>query len=162
MQIDTQQACWYRCTPRRASYSISDTGCDIGANCHAASFFTLRARYRTACVVQNSPKKRLTIARPGRPRTHDPLGDDINRAIRQRDQPMLQSLITNATVNIQDSEARTLSFAVIIEKSAYVISWLIEKSADVNHHDRNGWTANCHAGETTGNDWVKVNGRTID
>jgi hypothetical protein len=75
---------------------------------------------------------------------------------------MLQSLITNATVNIQDSEARTLSFAVIIEKSAYVISWLIEKSADVNHHDRNGWTANCHAGETTGNDWVKVNGRTID
>jgi len=53
---------------------------------------------------------------------------------------MLQSLITNATVNIEDGEARTPLFEAIIEKNADVIKWLIEEGADVNHQDRYGWT----------------------
>lgn len=80
------------------------------------------------------------MARPGRPRKHDPLADDINRAIRQGDQLMLQSLVTNATVNIEDGEARTALFEAIIEKNADVIKWLVEMGANVNHQDRNGWT----------------------
>lgn len=80
------------------------------------------------------------MARPGRPRNHDPLADDINRAIRQRDLPNLKSLVTAATVNITDGEARTPLFVAIMENDAEAIKWLIESGADVNHQDRNGWT----------------------
>lgn len=80
------------------------------------------------------------MARSGRPRNHDPLADDINRVIRQRDLPNLKSLVTAATVNLLDGEARTPLFEAIIESNAEAIKWLIEQGADVNHQDRNGWT----------------------
>jgi len=53
---------------------------------------------------------------------------------------MLQSLVTNANVNIGNGEARTPLYEAIIENNADVIEWLLEKGADVNHQDRNGWT----------------------
>lgn len=80
------------------------------------------------------------MARPGRPRNHDPLADDINRVIRQGDVPRLKSLITTTTVNITDGEARTPLFAAIIAKNTDAIKWLIEQGADINQQDRTGWT----------------------
>jgi ankyrin repeat protein len=80
------------------------------------------------------------MARPGRPRNHEPIADDIDRAIRQGDFPMLKSLVTTATVNITDGEARTPLFVAIIENKSDVIKWLIDQGADINHQDRNGWT----------------------
>lgn len=80
------------------------------------------------------------MARPGRPRNHDPLADDINRVIRYGDLLSLMPLVTTETVNITDGEGRTPLFEAIIGNNADAIQWLIEQGADVNHQDRNGWT----------------------
>jgi hypothetical protein len=61
------------------------------------------------------------MARPGRPRNHDPLADEISRAIRQGDLPTLQSLVTTATVNISGGETRTPLFDAISENNAGII-----------------------------------------
>lgn len=80
------------------------------------------------------------MSRPGRPRKHDPLADEINQAIRHSNFTHVKSLITEDVVNIRDGEGRTPLFEAVIEDQLPIIKLLIEWGADINHQDRSGLT----------------------
>lgn len=80
------------------------------------------------------------MARPGRPRKHDTLADEINQAIRHSNLSQVKSLITEEVVNICDGEGRTPLFEAITENHLPIIKLLIDMGADINHQDRNGLT----------------------
>jgi ankyrin repeat protein len=81
------------------------------------------------------------MARPGRPRKHDPAADSARQAIDYSSTSTAIALLEKAGVNILDGEAQTPLMHAVIAGKKEVFEWLLANGADVNHQDRNGWSA---------------------
>ncbi len=81
------------------------------------------------------------MARPGRPRKHDPAADTVERAITCSTTDEAIELIEGADVNILDGDARTPLIHAVSRGKRDIFVWLVSHGAEINHQDRNGWTA---------------------
>lgn len=82
-----------------------------------------------------------SMARPGRPRNHDTVADDIRRHIRNNDDSSAMRLIAVHGVDIVDGEACTPLIWAAIHNRPELLSWLIKNGANVDHQERNGYCA---------------------
>ena len=81
------------------------------------------------------------MARPGRPRNHDPIADEIRRGIEFGTDAQVKALVSSTVVDVPDGEGRTpLMWASFFARTE-LVNWLIEQGADVNRQDRNGYSA---------------------
>jgi hypothetical protein len=90
------------------------------------------------------------MARPGRPRNHDPLADEIRFAIRNNDNEKARLLIAKADVDLPDGEGCTPLIWASFYNRTELLQWLIERGADVNHQDRNGYSTTPRRKSMTG------------
>ena len=90
------------------------------------------------------------MSRPGRPRKHDPAADQVRQAIVYSAEDDAIDLIRESGVNIPDGEARTPLIHATREGKHGIIEWLLAHGADIDHQDRNGWSA-LHVAVQTGN-----------
>lgn len=82
------------------------------------------------------------MAFPGRPRAHDPIADEIRKTINATTSPdEVIHLIEQGGVDVLDGEARTPLIRSACAGNKKLVAWLLSKSANVNHQDRNGWAA---------------------
>ena len=81
------------------------------------------------------------MARPGRPRNHDPIADDIHRCIRDADEGLAKELIESTRIDILDGEACTPLIWAAFHNRPKLLKWLIERGANIDHQDRNGYCA---------------------
>lgn len=81
------------------------------------------------------------MARPGRPRNHDPVADDIRQCIRNADDDAARKLIVKHEIDILDGEACTPLVWAAFHNRPQLLQWIIERGANVNHQDRNGYCA---------------------
>ena len=81
------------------------------------------------------------MARSGRPRNHDSRADEIRQTIRYATEREAIGLIENGDIDILDGESRTPLIHAAVAGKVELLSWLIENGADINHQDRNGWSA---------------------
>ncbi len=81
------------------------------------------------------------MARPGRPRKHDPIADVIRQAIDYATTSDAIALIENSDIDVLDGESRTPLIHAALAGNVELLSWLIAHGADINHQDRNGWSA---------------------
>lgn len=81
------------------------------------------------------------MARPGRPRKHDPVADDIHSCIRNGDDGAARTLIASTNIDVLDGDARTPLIWASFHRRSNLLTWLIENGANVNHQDRDGYCA---------------------
>lgn len=81
------------------------------------------------------------MARPGRPRRHDPRADTLRQAIRHDPIATAQGLIAEAGTEVLDGEHRTLLYHAVSFGRLDLVDWLLAQGAQVNHQDRSGETA---------------------
>jgi ankyrin repeat protein len=81
------------------------------------------------------------MSRSGRPRNHDPLADEVRRAIYYDTLGDVQNLVARSSVDVLDGDARTPLLVAAMKGSLEVVIWLLSKGAKISHQDRNGMTA---------------------
>lgn len=81
------------------------------------------------------------MARPGRPRKHDPVADEIRQAIEYSPEDEAIGLIPKENVDILDGEGRTPLIHAAFKGKKRIVSWLLINGANIDHQDRNGWSA---------------------
>ena len=81
------------------------------------------------------------MARAGRLRKHDPAAGEIRQAIDYSSEENAIALIPDDDVDILDGDARTPLIHAIFKGKEKIVSWLLAKGANINHQDRNGWSA---------------------
>ena len=87
------------------------------------------------------------MARPGRPNKSDPRIDEITFDIEKGDNERVKRLLTEVGVDASDSYLRTALIWATIYGNINLLSWLIDNGANVNHQDRNGYSALHFAGQ---------------
>jgi uncharacterized protein len=81
------------------------------------------------------------MAHPGRLRNHDPIADEIRRAIRNEDENRAVALIESSETDVLDGNARTpLIWAATFNRQR-LVRWLIDRGAFIDHQDRIGYSA---------------------
>ena len=80
------------------------------------------------------------MARPGRPRKHSPVADEIRQAIEYSTIKETLGLIRKAKVDITDGEGRTPLIHAVFAGKNEIVSATLADGANINHQDRNGWT----------------------
>ena len=85
------------------------------------------------------------MAKPGRPRKHDPAADAIRQAIAYGPVEEAQRLVLSAGVDVLDGESRTPLMHAVHGQHHALIVWLLQQGANPNHQDRSGSTALCRA-----------------
>ncbi len=81
------------------------------------------------------------MTRPGRPRKYDPIADEISLAIQDGNIDIAQKKINEHDTDILDGDARTPLIWSAFYDSRSLLSWLIDKDANLDHQDRNGYCA---------------------
>lgn len=81
------------------------------------------------------------MARADIPERRDAKADEIRQAITYSTPDDAISAISSTDVNIFDREGRTPIIHASIKCSIPVAEWLVANGANINHQDRNGWTA---------------------
>lgn len=81
------------------------------------------------------------MARPGRPRHHDLVADDIERCIRASEVGAAKELIAAHDVDLLDGDARTPLIWASFYGHRELLRWIIDRGGNVNHQDRNGHCA---------------------
>jgi ankyrin repeat protein len=81
------------------------------------------------------------MARPGRPRKYDPIANEISRAISSGKTRAAIALIQKSEIDLLDGDARTPLVHAALSGNFDALSWLIQEGANINHQDRNGWSA---------------------
>lgn len=81
------------------------------------------------------------MGRPGRPRNHDPIADEITRDIRLGVDAAAILARTSTCIDIVDGEARTPLLHAVINGRSDLVSLLIAQGANVDHQDRTGYSA---------------------
>ena len=81
------------------------------------------------------------MARPGRPRNHDPIADDIRQCIRNAEDEAAKALIVSKDINVLDGEACTPLIWASFHNRPDLLTWLINRGANVNHQGRIGYCA---------------------
>ncbi len=81
------------------------------------------------------------MARPGRPRQHSRIADEIRQAIWYSPTDDALALIKQTEIDVLDGEARTPLIHAVRKDKIEIISAILLKGANINHQDRNGWSA---------------------
>jgi len=81
------------------------------------------------------------MARPGRPRQHDPVADEIRRHIRDADDRTAEELVAATSVDVPDGENCTPLIWASFHNRPALLQWLIDHGANIDHQDRNGYCA---------------------
>lgn len=81
------------------------------------------------------------MSRPGRLRKADSKVDTLCRHICFGEIEAVKELLTELGLEVTDGYARTALINAVINKQHTLIAWLIEKGANLNHQDRNGYCA---------------------
>lgn len=81
------------------------------------------------------------MARAGRPNKTDPRFDDVNWLIRQHDNENVKKILSETGIEATDGYLRTTLILAVLHKNIELLRWLIENGADINHQDRNGYSA---------------------
>ena len=81
------------------------------------------------------------MVRAGRPRNHDPIADEIRSAIRNGEDGAARNLINSTEIDVPDGENCTPLIWASFHNRPELLQWMIERRADVNHQDRNGYSA---------------------
>ena len=76
------------------------------------------------------------MARPGRPRNHDPIADDIRQCIRNAEDEAAKAFIVSKDINVLDGEACTPLIWASFHNRPDLLTWLINRGANVNHQGR--------------------------
>jgi uncharacterized protein len=87
------------------------------------------------------------MARPGRPNKSDPRIDEITFDIEKGDNERVKRLLAEVGVDASDSYLRTALIWATFYNNISLLSWLIDNGANVNHQDRNGYSALHFAGQ---------------
>lgn len=81
------------------------------------------------------------MARPGRPRKADPKAESLSWLIRDHDDEAAKKLLLEIGVDAQDGYARTALLWSVVHQNEEISAWLVAHKANLNHQDRNGYTA---------------------
>lgn len=81
------------------------------------------------------------MARAGRPNKTDPRFDDVDWLIRQHDNEGVKKILSETGIEATDGYLRTTLILAALHKNVDLLRWLIENGANVNHQDRNGYSA---------------------
>lgn len=76
-----------------------------------------------------------------RPPASPRLSPEVIRAVHRQGFPASEQLVTNATVNLPDSNGRSVLSLVVNYGDAAMLQWLLTKGPALDRQDRNGWTA---------------------
>lgn len=91
--------------------------------------------------------KKYKMARPGRPNKSDSRIDEITFDIEKGDNERIKRLLSEVGVDASDSYLRTALIWATFYDNISLLSWLIDNGANVNHQDRNGYSALHFAGQ---------------
>jgi ankyrin repeat protein len=81
------------------------------------------------------------MARPGRPRKHDLITDDIRRLIENFSNNKAKELLMKSGIEILDGDSSTPLIWASFCQNTEILRWLIENRAHVDHQNRNGYCA---------------------
>ena len=81
------------------------------------------------------------MVRAGRPRNHDPIADEIRQSIRNGDDTVARDLLKSTEIDIPDGENCTPLIWASFHNRPDLLKWILENSGNVNHQDRNGYSA---------------------
>jgi uncharacterized protein len=81
------------------------------------------------------------MAKPGRLRKVDPKINSLCSHIWQGEIETAKQILEELGLEVTDGFGRTALINAVIDKQTSLITWLIEKGANLNHQDRNGYSA---------------------
>jgi ankyrin repeat protein len=81
------------------------------------------------------------MARPGRPRKHDPIADDIRRLISSGADGDARDLIVQHEIDLLDGGSATPLIWASFYGRTELLAWLIKRGGSVDHQDRDGYCA---------------------
>ncbi|HEY5749017.1 MAG TPA: ankyrin repeat domain-containing protein [Chryseolinea sp.] len=105
------------------------------------------------------------MARAGRPNKSDPRVEEMTRDIEKRDNEKVKKLLIEMGTKVFDSYLRTPLLWATFYDNVALLTWLIDNGADVNHKDRNGYSALHFAGQEKRLECAKIlvdNGADLD
>jgi uncharacterized protein len=105
------------------------------------------AMHTTVGSIFDEHQKKYKMARPGRPNKSDPRVDEITSDIEKGDNEKVKILLAEVGVDASDSYLRTALIWATLYDNISLLSWLIDSGANVNHQDRNGYSALHFAGQ---------------
>ena len=81
------------------------------------------------------------MARAGRPNKTDSRFDKADWLIKQQDNEAVKKILSETGLEACDSYLRTALILATFHKNEALLTWLIANGANVNHQDRNGYSA---------------------
>lgn len=96
------------------------------------------------------------MARPGRPNKSDPRVDEITSDIEKGDNEKVKRLLSEVGIDAHDGYLRTALIWATFYDNIALVKWLINNGANVNHQDRNGYSALHFAGQEKRFDCAKL------
>ena len=96
------------------------------------------------------------MAKSGRPNKSDPRVDSITYDIEKGDNEKVKQLLSEVGIDACDGYLRTALIWATFYDNIALLSWLIDNGADINHQDRNGYSALHFAGQEKRFDCAKL------
>ena len=87
------------------------------------------------------------MARAGRPNKSDPRVDALRYEIQNGDNEKAKQLLSEVGIDACDSYLRTALIYSTFYDNMDLLAWLIDNGANINHQDRNGYSALHFAGQ---------------
>jgi len=87
------------------------------------------------------------MAKAGKPRKSDPKVDNMVLDIEKNCNEKVEKLLNEIGIDAFDSYSRTALIWASFYNNIELLNWLIENHADLNHKDRNGYSALHFAGQ---------------
>jgi len=96
------------------------------------------------------------MARPGRPNKSDPRVDNLSFDIRDGNNENVKKLLSEFGIDALDSYHRTSFIWASFYNNTALLNWLIDNGANINHQDRNGFSALHFIGKAQHYDSAKI------
>lgn len=87
------------------------------------------------------------MARAGRPSKSDSRFDDVPFLIEKQNNEQVKRILAETGINAGDGYLRSALVWAAFYNNTELLVWLIDNKADVNHQDRNGYSALHFAGQ---------------
>jgi len=81
------------------------------------------------------------MAKPGRPNKSDPRVDNLLYDIRDGNNESVKNILSEVGIDALDGYQRTSLIWASFYNNAELLQWLIDNGANINHQDRNGFSA---------------------
>jgi len=81
------------------------------------------------------------MARPGRPNRSDPRVDNLSYDIRDSNNENVKIVLSEVGIEALDGYQRTSLIWASFYNNTELLKWLIDNGANINHQDRNGFSA---------------------